>query len=78
MYGNGAEPFKSPRARRDSAFTQEYRNRLREIRDLLYNTEQAGLLIDEWRPDLHARASRRWSTPTAPCGTTTRSWPRAT
>lgn len=46
MYGSGAEPFYSrvlPRA----AFSLEYKNRIREIRDLLYNADQAGQLIEE-------------------------------
>lgn len=47
MFGDGNEPFKSrvlPRA----AFTLEYKNRLREIRDLLFNVNQAYQLIDEY------------------------------
>ena len=46
MYGNGEEPFKS-RVLSRAAFSLEYRNRMREIRDLLYNPEQTGILIDE-------------------------------
>lgn len=46
MYGNGAEPFRD-RVLPISVFGTEYRNRMREIRDLLYNDEQAGMLIDE-------------------------------
>jgi hypothetical protein len=46
MFGSGNEPFNSRVAQR-TEFSQEYRNRLREIRDLLYNDEQAGMLIDE-------------------------------
>jgi hypothetical protein len=46
MYGNGNEPFKS-RVANSSTFNHEYQNRLREIRDLLYNPEQTGALIDE-------------------------------
>jgi len=46
MFGNGEEPFKltvlaKPKLR------LEYQNRLREIRDLLYNPGEAGRLIDE-------------------------------
>jgi spore coat protein CotH len=46
MYGNGEEPFKQRVARRQP-FRVEYFNRMREIRDLLYNSEQTGRLIDE-------------------------------
>ena len=55
MYGNGNDPFKArvlytnknysePR----EPFNMEYRNRLREIIDLLYNTDQVGQMIDEY------------------------------
>jgi hypothetical protein len=47
MFGNGDEPFRS-RALAIPELAQEYRNRLREIRDLLYNPEQTGMLIDEF------------------------------
>jgi len=46
MYGNGEDPFKS-RVLSRTAFALEYHNRMREIRDLLYNSEQTGMLIDE-------------------------------
>ncbi len=46
MYGGGHEPFYRPVVSRP-AFRLEYQNRLREIRDLLYNTDEAGRLIDE-------------------------------
>jgi hypothetical protein len=46
MYGNGEEPFKRRVARRPE-FRVDYFNRLREIRDLLYNAEQTGELINE-------------------------------
>ncbi|MCX5675610.1 MAG: lamin tail domain-containing protein, partial [Planctomycetota bacterium] len=46
MYGNGAEPFMS-RVLSRAVFALEYKNRMREIRDLLYNTDQAYQLIDE-------------------------------
>ena len=52
MYGNGDEPFKS-RVANSSTFSHEYQNRLREIRDLLYNPEQAGALIDEIAAFIH-------------------------
>ncbi|HYE17396.1 MAG TPA: CotH kinase family protein [Tepidisphaeraceae bacterium] len=47
MYGNGEEPFKS-RVLSKPALKVEYQNRLREIRDLLYNPEQTGRLIDQY------------------------------
>jgi len=46
MYGGGESPFKN-RVLPRPAFGLEYRNRLREIRDLLFNPDQAGQLIDE-------------------------------
>lgn len=46
MYGSGQEPFFS-RVSQRAEFAQDYRNRLREIFDLLYNPEQAGWLIDD-------------------------------
>ncbi|HEX2972152.1 MAG TPA: lamin tail domain-containing protein, partial [Tepidisphaeraceae bacterium] len=45
--GGDNEPFKSPVLSR-STFAVEYRNRLREIRDLLFNADQIGQLIDEY------------------------------
>ena len=47
MYGGGDEPFRS-RVLSRPVFQIEYQNRLREIRDLLYNPDQAGQLIDEY------------------------------
>ncbi len=46
MYGNGAEPLRD-RVLPITEFSLDYKNRLREIRDLLYNTEQTGQIIDE-------------------------------
>ena len=46
MYGGGEEPFKS-RVLSRPVFGRDYQNRLREIRDLLFNPEQAGQVIDE-------------------------------
>ena len=46
MFGSGNEPFKSRVADR-TEFRAEYRNRMREVRDLLYNTDQGYQLIDE-------------------------------
>jgi hypothetical protein len=47
MYGNGEEPFNS-RVLSHPALRVEYQNRLREIRDLLFNPEQTGQLIDDY------------------------------
>jgi hypothetical protein len=46
MYGGGVDPFKRPILSRP-AFLLEYQNRLREIRDLLFNPDETGRLIDE-------------------------------
>ena len=46
MYGNGEEPLKRPVLTRPK-FRLEFQNRLREIRDLLYNPVETGRLIDE-------------------------------
>ena len=47
MFGAGEEPFKR-RVLSRPAFRLEYQNRLREIRDLLFNPEQTGQIIDEY------------------------------
>ncbi len=47
MYGGGESPFKR-RVLPHPAFNLEYQNRCREIRDLLFNTDQAHQLIDEY------------------------------
>lgn len=47
MYGFGEDPFKRLILSRP-AFRLEYQNRLREIRDLLFNPEQTGQIIDEY------------------------------
>ncbi len=46
MYGSGEEPFKS-RVLANARFRLEYQNRLRELRDLLFNPAETGRLIDE-------------------------------
>jgi len=49
MYGDGNEPFKSRvLASSRTQLLIEYKNRIREIRDLLFNTDQAYQLIDEY------------------------------
>lgn len=46
MFGSGEDPFRD-RVLTIPQFGLEYRNRMREIRDLLYNTEQVGWIVDE-------------------------------
>jgi hypothetical protein len=48
MYGSGAEPFYRLGISMRPPFNIEYLNRLREIRDLLYNPEQMSALIAEY------------------------------
>jgi hypothetical protein len=68
MYGSGDDPFKHPILSR-SRFQVEFQNRLREIRDLLFNPEQTGRLIDEYasvicdpggRPSIVEADRRKW------------------
>lgn len=68
MYGNGEEPFNS-RVLEIPRFRIEYQNRLREIRDLLFNPEQTGWLIDQFaavpwdpsgKPSLVEADRRKW------------------
>jgi hypothetical protein len=47
MFGGGREPFVRAGLLARAPFKQEYQERLAEIRDLLFNPEQIGLLIDE-------------------------------
>jgi hypothetical protein len=47
MYGGGDEPFRSRVLSPRRPFHLEYQNRLREIRDLVFNPEQTDQLIDE-------------------------------
>ena len=47
FFGEGSEPFRD-RVLTIPAFNLEYQNRLREIRDLLFNPEQVDRLVDEY------------------------------
>jgi hypothetical protein len=47
MFGNGAEPFYRAGLLRTDPFKGEYEQRLAEIRDLLFNSDQCGALLDE-------------------------------
>ena len=47
MYGGGEDTFKQP-VLSNPTFRQEYQVRLQEIRDLLYNTNQAWQLIEDY------------------------------
>jgi hypothetical protein len=57
MYGSGNEPFKN-RVLNRPEFSLEYKNRLRELRDLLYNAEQTGQLIDEMASHIYTPGQR--------------------
>ena len=68
MFGNGEDPFKR-RVLGRPAFHLEYQNRLREIRDLLFNPEQTGQIIDEYasviwdpsgKPSIAEADRRKW------------------
>jgi len=59
MYGNGNHVFKSLVADRYE-FRPEYRSRMREVRDLLYNTEQMGILIDEFASFIYTAGQLSW------------------
>ena len=47
MFGDGGEPFSRLGLLRREPFATDYLTRLAELRDLLYNPEQTGALIDE-------------------------------
>jgi len=56
MYGDGVEPFYRAGLLQREPYKTEYQERLAEIRDLLFNSEQMNALIDEYaavigRPD---------------------------
>ncbi|MEC8691700.1 MAG: CotH kinase family protein, partial [Verrucomicrobiota bacterium] len=51
MYGNGNHDFKTKVAN-NSAFRTDYRNRVREIMDLIYNDDEGYKLIDEMAHDV--------------------------
>ena len=51
MYGNGNHDFKNKVAN-NSAFRTDYRNRVREIMDLIYNEDEGYKLIDEMAHDV--------------------------
>lgn len=46
--GNGKEPFMDAKIFNHPGLMRDYRNRLREIRDLLYNREQVSILINRY------------------------------
>lgn len=48
MSGTGEDPFKKYGALNKSSLQIQYQGRLRELRDLLFNPEQTGRLIDEY------------------------------
>jgi hypothetical protein len=59
MYGGGREPFRD-RVLPRPEFAVEYRNRVRELRDLLYNTEQTGMIIDEFASFIYKSGQPSW------------------
>jgi hypothetical protein len=52
MYGGGVSPFKN-RVLHRTTFNLDFKNRIREIRDLLFNAEQTSKLIDEFAAFIH-------------------------
>lgn len=48
MYGDGNEPFVASGLLTRTPFRQGYQQRLAELRDLLFNSDQTGRLIDEY------------------------------
>jgi len=48
MYGNGDEPFKHCGLLNQSSLNLEYKNRIREIRNLLFNNDQCWQLINDY------------------------------
>jgi hypothetical protein len=59
MYGGGDEPFRDVVLPRP-ALGVEYKNRLRELRDLLWNADQAGALIDEMAAKVYTPGAPSW------------------
>ncbi|MBI1389834.1 MAG: hypothetical protein GC154_15450 [bacterium] len=48
MYGQGDDPFKQAGILNNNSIDRDYQNRMREIRDLLYNPDQTNQLIYEY------------------------------
>lgn len=59
MFGSGDHDFLTKVARND-VFEVDYQNRVRELRDLLYNPEQTGMLIDEFAAMVHQPGALSW------------------
>jgi hypothetical protein len=59
MYGDGNHDFKR-KLHDNPTFAHEYRNRMREYRDLLYNSEQTGLLIDQQAAYIYTPDKPSW------------------
>jgi hypothetical protein len=59
MFGDGNHDFKR-KVHDNPAFQHEYRNRMREYRDLLYNPEQTGLLIDQQAAYIYTPGEPSW------------------
>jgi hypothetical protein len=69
VYGSGYEPYYQLGLVRKPPFRQQYQERLAEIRDLLFNQEQLGMLIDEYaaviggppgKPSIAAADRAKW------------------
>ncbi len=59
MFGSGEHDFVQKVAR-NPAFEVDYQNRVRELRDLLFNDEQTGQLIDEFAAIVHTPGELSW------------------
>jgi hypothetical protein len=69
VYGSGYEPYYQMGLLRKPSIRQEYQERLAEIRDLMFNEEQLGMLIDEYaavigssdeKPSIAAADRAKW------------------
>jgi hypothetical protein len=58
MFGGGQEPFYRSGLLSKTPYKQQYQERLAEIRDLLFNPEEAGKLIDEHAAMIWSRDGR--------------------
>ena len=59
MFGSGEHDFVSKVAR-NREFRTDYHNRVRELRDLLFNEEQTGMLIDEFASMVYEPGELSW------------------
>lgn len=59
MFGDGNEPFRN-RVLAINEFAQAYRNRMREVRDLLYNLDQGAAIVDEIASIVYTDGALSW------------------